>query len=63
MDFVFAVIGFVGGVVIGMVVFVLVINGGRRATYQLMTIRHPWIRLVSILWIVACGVVVAIVAY
>jgi hypothetical protein len=43
-------------------VFALVINGERRAAYQLMAIRHPWIRLVSTLWIVVCGAVAAIVA-
>jgi hypothetical protein len=60
---VFAIIGFVGGAVTGMAVFALVIDGERRAACQLMAIRHPWIRLVSILWIVVCGAVVVIVAY
>jgi hypothetical protein len=46
-----------------MAVFALVIAGERREAYQLMVIRHPWIRLVSILWIVACGGVVAYFAH
>ena len=62
-EVILAFIGFVCGAVIGMAVLALVINGERRATYQLMAIRHPWIRRVYILWIVLCGAVTAIVAY
>jgi hypothetical protein len=58
-----AAVGFVVGVVIGIAVFALVIEGKRGGTYQLMAIRHPWIRSLPILWIVACGVGVALVAY
>jgi hypothetical protein len=45
-----------------MAVFALVIGGKRGETYQLMAVRHPSIRLEPILWIVACGVGVALVA-
>jgi hypothetical protein len=62
-NLILAFIGFVIGAIIGMAVFALVINGERRAAYQLMTTRHPWIRLVSPLWSVACGAVLAFFAY
>jgi ABC-type antimicrobial peptide transport system permease subunit len=58
-----AFIGFLVGAGIGMTVFALVMDGERGQIYRLFAVRHPWIRLVPILWIVACGVVVAIVTY
>jgi hypothetical protein len=62
MGIVFAIIGFVGGAVIGIAVFELVISGERRVAYQLMATRHAWIRLVSTLWSAACGAVLAFFA-
>jgi hypothetical protein len=58
MEIVFAILGFVVGAIIGMAAFALVV-GERRANYRVLAARHPWIRLVLILWIVACGSVVA----
>jgi hypothetical protein len=54
-----AAIGFVVGVIVGMAAFALVVG----EQYRVWATRHPWIRLVSILWVVACGAVIAIVAY
>jgi hypothetical protein len=46
-----------------MAVFALVIDGECGQTYRLFAVRHPWIRLMSILWIVTCGAVLAYLAY
>jgi hypothetical protein len=62
MGLIFAIIGFVLGAIIGMATFALVV-GERRAAYRALAVRRPWVRLVSVLWIVACGAVVAIVGY
>jgi hypothetical protein len=62
-NIILAIVGFVVGTVLGIAAFALVIGGKHGETYQLMAVRHPWIRLVPVLWIVACGAVVAIVAY
>jgi hypothetical protein len=62
MKIVFAVLGFVVGAIIAMAAFALVV-GERRANYRVLAARHPWIRLVFILWIVTCGTVVALFAH
>jgi len=62
-NIILAFIGFAVGAAIGIGAFALVIEGARRETYQLMANRHPWIRLLSVVWILACGAVVAIIAY
>jgi hypothetical protein len=62
MKIVFAVLGFVVGAIIAMAAFALVV-GERRANYRVLAARHPWIRLVFILWIVMCGTVVALFAH
>jgi hypothetical protein len=62
MEIVFAIIGFVVGVIISMAAFALVV-GERRANYRVLAARHPWIRLLSILWNVACGAATAFIAY
>jgi hypothetical protein len=53
-----AAIGFVVGVTLGMAAFTLVV--GER--YRVWAARHPWIRLVSILWFVGCGATAAFLA-
>jgi len=57
-----AAIGFVVGVILGMVAFALVL-GERRANYRVMAARHPWLRLLHILWNVACGAAAGFIAY
>jgi hypothetical protein len=49
MEIVFAILGFVVGAIIGMAAFALVV-GERRVNYRVLAARHPWIRLVLILW-------------
>jgi hypothetical protein len=58
-DVILAAVGFVIGVILGMAAFALVV--GER--YRIWAARHPWIRLVSILWFLACGAMVAFLAY
>jgi len=58
-----AFVGLVVGTGIGMAAFALVIDGERGQIYRLIADRRPWLRIVSILWIVACGAAVAFVAY
>ena len=62
MEIVFAIIGFVVGVIIGMAAFALVV-GERRADYRILAARHPWIWLLHILWNVACGGATGFIAY
>jgi hypothetical protein len=62
-EIILAIIGFLVGAGIGMAVFALVIDGECGQTYRLFAVRHPWIRLMSILWIVTCGAVLAYLAY
>jgi hypothetical protein len=61
-NLILAFIGFVTGAIIGMALFALVM-GERRANYRLLAARHPWVRLVFVLWIVTCGAAGALVAY
>jgi hypothetical protein len=58
-DVILAAVGFVIGVMLGMAAFALVV--GER--YRMWAARHPWIRLVSIFWNIACGSAAAFIAY
>ena len=62
MAVVFAIIGFIIGAIIGIAVFMLVIDGKRRTAYQAVVARQPWIRLLPVLCIIACAAVVAYLA-
>ena len=62
MEIVFAILGFVVGAILGMAAVALVV-GERRVNYRVLAARHPWIRLVLILWNFACGGVAAFFAY
>ena len=61
MGVVFAIVGFLVGVFFGMATLQLA-RGGRSAAYRDLVARHPWIRLMSGFWIIAWGVVVAVLA-
>jgi hypothetical protein len=59
--FLFAIVGFAVGVIFGMAVLELA-RGGRSPAYRDLVKRHPWIRLLSALSVIACGVVMAVLA-
>jgi hypothetical protein len=61
MGVVFAIVGFVVGVTFGMGVLQLA-RGGRHSAYRDLVARRPWIRLLSGVCVLACGVVVAVLA-
>ena len=60
---VLAIIGFICGAIDGIAVFTLVIDSKCRTSYQAVVAHHPWIQLLPVLCIVACGAVVAYHAY
>lgn len=61
MEVVFTIIGFLVGVIFGTATLQLA-RGGRNAAYRDLVARHPWIRLMSGLWIIAWGILVAVLA-
>jgi hypothetical protein len=62
MGVVFATVGFVVGLIFCMVVLQLA-RGGRSPAYRDLVRRHPLVRLLSALCVIACGVVMAVLAH
>ena len=58
----FAIVGFLLGVIFGMAVLQFA-RDGRHPAYRDLVKRHPSIRLLSGLCVIACGVVMAVLAH
>ena len=62
MRVVFAIVGFLVGAIFGAATLQLA-RGGLNPSYRDLIARHPWIRLLSGLWVIAWGVVMAVLTH
>jgi hypothetical protein len=62
MGVVFTIVGFLVGAIFGTATLQLA-RGGLNPSYRDLVARHSWIRLLSGLWVIAWGVVMAVLAH